>query len=879
MQTVEQCKKARCDFEEAHEEAVVEAMHWEEAELKLKQFSKEMRSLRSKMAVTEAELELLRQKRDAINAEPDDSASDKTAKLRKVESTLKAEEKKRKDQHRQVQEGYSTAEYLQQERAATSVDLAAVTETLKALRALESAEKRAVKAVKSHGDTIFMVRDTLTAPKNASFRPWPKNALNAVARARVPVIKASETVFAGIAFDIVVNNQVALRNSQLLRTYASIDPRARQLMFLVKSWAKKNKLNEAPNGTPASYTHMVLVLFFLTTRPEGRILPNLQMLARETGAEPFMVEGIDTSFCEDVEFARQSFEYPSPPPSIAKLLLEYFEWLHWLVNRAEGITVSLREGKLLRNKHEIWSSTKLWRLSVEDPFEHHDSILPHDLGQVVSQEGQTRLKDAVLRTLKDLHQTLDAAEAEVNQGRLQAWAATVGAKMNSSKTAKERAPPSKALDQEASVLPPPGTAYSDAVGLVYEVLLDLSNAKDSSEGQANLHLSEVTRQFQERAGYTLCKRSLQQLKAGEGRAKDVRHLIKSFPGVVRHGYKNSHLNVDRAILRNAAGSLQLVGLKKPRMSSDVAPAAPRPAATQAPAAAAPGADASTETQAPFLHVGLAFEGDLPDRLEALSLNASTEQIVGGSESQPREAAPTTASQPLSYDAIVDTLLWVVLNHPSSLWIGAPLLKSRFFSATGVKLKLDIFVDAPGRSGRSTDFIQILMEHPCVRHMEPIKYNGKPSFQWIPGAVPAKSVEHAGKRSKEGNQTPSSRRNKRNGRPRGQDQSGRPNQGNRSQTQEGQREIPSAGGASAQGDGNATATDAASHERGPGRSDQGRGAGSGGGGGGGQGDRRSQDGEGDRKGRRGTGYRKTQKPATAHRRRPLPGAAEGSGGGD
>ena len=42
----------------------------------------------------------------------------------------------------------------------------------------------------------------------------------------------------GIPFDIVVNNNIALRNSSLLATYAAIDPRARTLIFLVKAWAK-----------------------------------------------------------------------------------------------------------------------------------------------------------------------------------------------------------------------------------------------------------------------------------------------------------------------------------------------------------------------------------------------------------------------------------------------------------------------------------------------------------------------------------------------------------------------------------------------------------------------------------------------------------------
>lgn len=68
----------------------------------------------------------------------------------------------------------------------------------------------------------------------------------------------------GVAFDVVVNNDIALYNSRLLAKYAAIDERARQMILLVKAWAKARGLNDAPNGTPSSYCHSNLVIFFLT---------------------------------------------------------------------------------------------------------------------------------------------------------------------------------------------------------------------------------------------------------------------------------------------------------------------------------------------------------------------------------------------------------------------------------------------------------------------------------------------------------------------------------------------------------------------------------------------------------------------------------------
>lgn len=41
---------------------------------------------------------------------------------------------------------------------------------------------------------------------------------------------------AGFKVDITVNNRLAVVNTKLLRDYASLDPRLRQLVLLVKHW-------------------------------------------------------------------------------------------------------------------------------------------------------------------------------------------------------------------------------------------------------------------------------------------------------------------------------------------------------------------------------------------------------------------------------------------------------------------------------------------------------------------------------------------------------------------------------------------------------------------------------------------------------------------
>jgi DNA polymerase sigma len=57
----------------------------------------------------------------------------------------------------------------------------------------------------------------------------------------------------GLSCDICINNLLAVVNTKLLKDYAMIDPRLRQLAFIVKHWAKSRRVNETYQGTLSSY--------------------------------------------------------------------------------------------------------------------------------------------------------------------------------------------------------------------------------------------------------------------------------------------------------------------------------------------------------------------------------------------------------------------------------------------------------------------------------------------------------------------------------------------------------------------------------------------------------------------------------------------------
>lgn len=63
--------------------------------------------------------------------------------------------------------------------------------------------------------------------------------------------------------DISLQNNLAVANTKLLRTYGAIDPRVRILVFLIKHWAKSRHLNSPSDGTLSSYGFILCLLHFL----------------------------------------------------------------------------------------------------------------------------------------------------------------------------------------------------------------------------------------------------------------------------------------------------------------------------------------------------------------------------------------------------------------------------------------------------------------------------------------------------------------------------------------------------------------------------------------------------------------------------------------
>ena len=299
---------------------------------------------------------------------------------------------------------------LDQRLAAASATVTGLTEEISnsdehrsVINTLQPLDVEAKRLARAHIDDkrlVYMLANALRASGYTKVEP--------IAHARTPVIKC---VYGATDLDVVVNNGLAVHNTALLRAYLDTDPYARQFIVLVKLWASRRGVNKAAEGTLSSYGHVLSAIHFLQAGVDPPMLPDLQDLSFVAEVRNIFdpkwqfYDGIDCRFGDPRSWTppRRALGKDTPP-GMAKLLLQYFEYMlrygvpggeYTLAVRARGRG---QAGFLLR-KEEAWPTSDpnkrealRDRLSIEDPFETHDSPNPnrrHDVARsLASQKGK-----------------------------------------------------------------------------------------------------------------------------------------------------------------------------------------------------------------------------------------------------------------------------------------------------------------------------------------------------------------------------------------------------------------------------------------------------------------------------------------------------------
>jgi len=214
----------------------------------------------------------------------------------------------------------------------------------------------------------------------------------ALPKARVPIVKFHSSQY-GYEADCGINNLLAIENSQLIRAYMTADVRARQLVFIIKHWAKQRKINDPFRGTLSSYAYVLMTIHYLQ-QLSPPVLPCLQSYQLRGRGER-MVSGYDCWWDE-----RLAAEWRSDNSSSLSALLSgwYLYYAHCF-----GFTddvISVRVGGVLgkREKEKEWAGSgkrDKHLLSIEDPFE-----VSHDLGRVCDGNALFEIRGECIRGSK-----------------------------------------------------------------------------------------------------------------------------------------------------------------------------------------------------------------------------------------------------------------------------------------------------------------------------------------------------------------------------------------------------------------------------------------------------------------------------------------------
>lgn len=209
--------------------------------------------------------------------------------------------------------------------------------------------------------------------------------------AKVPIIKFIDER-TKIPVDISVNNTLALHNTQLLKSYTTVDNRISQCILAVKHWASQRDICNAAKGSFSSYAWTLTAIQSLqTTSPP--IAPNIQAGKKRSLTE---VEGkkYDLTMNENPSDLLTEMN----AQSIGEILIHFFRQL--VVERTwDEQVISIRSGRPIPRKEKKWKYGKpkaslavvkddkktrlgLHSFPVEDPFDHE-----HDLSRVLRPEG------------------------------------------------------------------------------------------------------------------------------------------------------------------------------------------------------------------------------------------------------------------------------------------------------------------------------------------------------------------------------------------------------------------------------------------------------------------------------------------------------------
>jgi hypothetical protein len=204
------------------------------------------------------------------------------------------------------------------------------------------------------------------------------SVIEEIAFAKVPILRLRFEDRLDV--DLSCRNTAALLNTRLLRAYADLDPRVRDLGVAVKLWAKAANVCGAAQSKLSSYAFTLLVIYFLQVHEEVN-LPCLETSLFEDDSDPSAAEAA-------VAAARSSWSCPLSLPDLLFRFIGFytvqFEW----GREVASIRVVGRRNCRDSAFHTL-RGHYVNRIHIEDPF-----ILERNLHCVLGDPEEMQLKEA-----------------------------------------------------------------------------------------------------------------------------------------------------------------------------------------------------------------------------------------------------------------------------------------------------------------------------------------------------------------------------------------------------------------------------------------------------------------------------------------------------
>jgi len=199
-----------------------------------------------------------------------------------------------------------------------------------------------------------------------------------VLSAKVPILKVQFDKCLDI--DLSCQNIKAVTNTRLLKAYASIDRRVRDVGMAVKLWAQANDVCGASKGHLSSYSFTLMAIYFLQVHPEIR-LPHFDTAHFEAASKrrpDALVAWARKQWCCDltsVELLHRFFWFYS----------SWFSWCEEVVSVRQGVRIFAYQDcfQHLRGRYTP-------RLHIEDPYE-----LERNLHCVLGELQELKLQQAL----------------------------------------------------------------------------------------------------------------------------------------------------------------------------------------------------------------------------------------------------------------------------------------------------------------------------------------------------------------------------------------------------------------------------------------------------------------------------------------------------